>query len=394
MDRALSGEMDAPDQATLARHLAYCPDCETEFEAARVLAMSVAPGAQDDELNHVAIENALARLQGREGVGERLRRWFGMQRLLRPAAALAVLGAVAVAAIGIVAHQPRQPASPSIATPASPAVPRALVLDDGSEVAPVEGTAVQIEEQTPARTIVRLRSGAAQFRIRHDSRRIFRVDAGPVQIEDLGTVFSVDHSAGGSVHVVVSEGRVAVLSSASGLRVELRAGEDRRFPGTSQASPASDAVAFRHESPRPAEQATAVAGPRGKGRLRSGEDPADLLLAADIARRSSRPQAAVAPLRRLVEHYPKDPRAPSAAFTLGWVLLMDLGRAREAATAFAEAERIAPRGTLAEDAAARVAEAWQKAGDLGRAAQAARHYERAYPSGRYVALMRGLVGEH
>jgi transmembrane sensor len=102
----------------------------------------------------------------------------------------------------------------------------------------------------------------------------------------------------------------------------------------------------------------------------------------------------VVPLRRLLERYPKDPRAPSAAFTLGWVLLTDLGRPREAAEAFAEAERIAPRGALAEDAAARVAEAWQKAGDLRRAAGAARHYEQMYPNGRYMPLMRGLVGEN
>jgi TolA-binding protein len=102
----------------------------------------------------------------------------------------------------------------------------------------------------------------------------------------------------------------------------------------------------------------------------------------------------VEPLRRLIERYPRDPRAPSAAFTLGWVLLTDLARPREAAVAFAETERSAPRGTLAEDAAARVAEAWQKAGDSRRAAEAARHYEHMYPSGRYVTLMRGLVGEH
>jgi TolA-binding protein len=101
----------------------------------------------------------------------------------------------------------------------------------------------------------------------------------------------------------------------------------------------------------------------------------------------------VAPLRRLIERYPKDLRAPSAAFTLGWVLLTDLGRAREAAAAFAEAERSAPHGLLAEDAAARVAEAWQKAGDSRRATQAARHYEQMYPSGRYINLMRGLIGE-
>jgi len=75
------------------------------------------------------------------------------------------------------------------------------------------------------------------------------------------------------------------------------------------------------------------------------------------------------------------------------VLLTDLNRPREAAAAFAVAERIAPRGALAEDAAARVAEAWHNAGEAGRASEAARHYERMYPTGRYIALMRGLIGK-
>jgi len=123
------------------------------------------------------------------------------------------------------------------------------------------------------------------------------------------------------------------------------------------------------------------------------EGPTDLLAAADVARRSRQPRAAVPPLRRLLDNFPKDPRAPSAAFTLGWIYLTDLNRPREAAVAFAEAERIAPRGALAEDAAARVAEAWQNAGDSRRAAEAARHYSHVYPTGRYIALMRGLIGD-
>ena len=126
---------------------------------------------------------------------------------------------------------------------------------------------------------------------------------------------------------------------------------------------------------------------------RPADDAAALLLAADLARRSRDPRAAIGPLHRLVERHPRDPRAPSAAFTLGWVLLTDLNRPREAAGAFAEAERIAPRGALAEDAAARVAEAWQKAGEPRRAADAARRYVQVYPAGRYITLMRGLIGE-
>ena len=388
IDQALRGGLDKQDQAILELHLAACPDCATELETGRVFAASVASGKNDDALDRAVIENVLVRVQQPEGLGERLRWWAGVRRVLRPVAALAVLGAAAGFALGLAARHVRQTVPVSVA---SSAPARTFILDDGSEVVQIEGATVQLAEQTPGRTTVRLRSGAAQFRIRHNTRRVFRVDAGPIQIEDLGTAFRVDHQTGGRVHVAVFEGRVAVLSVASGVRVELRAGDDRIFPITPEASEAPRAA---DEPPKAREQATAAGASHGQARSRSGEDPAALLLvAADHARRSHQPQAAVASLRRLIERYPKDPRAPSAAFTLGWVLLTDLASAHEAAVAFAEAERSAPRGPLAEDAAARVAEAWQKAGDSRRAAEAARHYEQMYPSGRYVTLMRGLVGE-
>jgi transmembrane sensor len=265
-------------------------------------------------------------------------------------------------------------------------------LNDGSEITPTTAaTAIQVDEQSPTRTTVRLRSGSAQFRIRHDSRRLFRVDAGAMEIEDLGTVFRVAHEDSGKIAVAVTEGRVAVLYPASSFRTELGAGESRTFdpPPVSEEALATP----KQVPPVSTPPSASAAGPPGTPRARSIEEPAALLLAADFARRSGKPQAAVAPLRRLVDKYPRDPRAPSAAFTLGWVLLTDLGRPREAAAAFAEAERHAPRGMLAEDAAARVAEAWQRAGDSHRAAQAARHYEQLYPTGRHLPLMHALVGE-
>jgi transmembrane sensor len=312
------------------------------------------------------------------------------RRRLRPVIGFVALGAAAAAAVALaVFHAPR-PGTTTAETAAAPLRP--LVLADGSEVAPDDAaTTIQIGEQTATRTVVRLPAGAARFRVRHDTRRLFRVDAGPIQIDDIGTVFRVAHEARGRVRVVVSEGRVAVLSSVGGARVELGAGEERVFP--TAADPAT--VEGPTEAPEPAPAAVPAPGApaRGQPRAHLADDPAALLAAADVARRSHRPGAAVAPLRRLIDRYPKDPRAPSAAFTLGWVLLTDLNRPREAAAAFVVAERIAPRGALAEDAAARVAEAWQKAGESRRAAEAARRYEQVYPTGRYIALMRGLIGK-
>lgn len=388
LDGAIRGELGASERAALERHLADCSMCAVELEGARILQASVAPGRQDEALYRRAIEGAMARLQKREALGERLRRWIAGHRALRPSTGLAALGVAASVAVGFVVFHTYQVPPSAVPVTAS----RSLVLDDGSEITPATATtAIHVAEQTPTRTTVHLRSGSAQFRVRHDSRRLFRVDTGAVEIEDLGTVFHVTHEAAGKISVAVSEGRVAVLIPASQVRTELGAGESRTFEP--RPVPA-DGPRSAMEARKPSAPSSAIAAsPLGTPRARSMEEPASLLLAADLARRSHHPEAAVAPLRRLIEKYPKDPRAPSAAFTLGWVLLTDLGRPREAAAAFAEAERNAPRGMLAEDAASRVAEAWQRAGDSRRAAEAARRYERLYPTGRHLPLMHALVGE-
>ena len=144
---------------------------------------------------------------------------------------------------------------------------------------------------------------------------------------------------------------------------------------------AVDPQAQGQEAPAARLSRTVPIPPRAQARGRGTNDPGELLAASDDARRAGQPRAAVTSLRRLIERYPGDPRAPSAAFTLGWVLLTDLDRPREAAQA------------LAEDAAARVVESWQKANEPRRAAEAARRYLRVYGAGRYTGLMRGLVGE-
>lgn len=394
LDRAIRGELGSGERMALERHAAECSMCAFELEASRVFREAVAPGKQDEALYRAAVDGAMARLQGPQTLGRRLHQWLGAFRGLRPFG-FATLGLATAVALGLVLFHPHQPA-PSLADL------RPLILNDGSEITPATATtAVQVEEQSPTRTAVRLRSGSAEFRVPHDAHRRFYVNAGAVEIEDLGTVFRVTHKAGGKVQVAVSEGRVAVRHLATASRVELGAGESRSFepqPAPLQASDpqpvAAQAQEAQKEPPKPPEPPSlAGASPSSTSRVRGSEDPAALLQAADLARRTHNPQAAVASLRRLVDKYPKDPRAPSAAFTLGWVLLTDLGRPREAAVAFEEAERRASRGILAEDATARVAEAWQRAGDLHRAAEAARRYQRLYPTGRHLSLMRALAGE-
>jgi transmembrane sensor len=92
------------------------------------------------------------------------------------------------------------------------------------------------------------------------------------------------------------------------------------------------------------------------------------------------------------DRHASDRRAPVAAFTLGRVLLDQLGRAAEAAAAFQSARRLWPGGPLAEDALAREADAWDRAGRPERARALATEYLRAYPQGRHAAAMRKRLG--
>ena len=89
-----------------------------------------------------------------------------------------------------------------------------------------------------------------------------------------------------------------------------------------------------------------------------------------------------------MEAHSDDPRAALAAFTLGRVLLDELGRPREAQDAFSRARSLAPAAPLAEDALAREVEAASRAGDVARARALAVEYEVAYPAGTRLRAVR------
>jgi transmembrane sensor len=119
-------------------------------------------------------------------------------------------------------------------------------------------------------------------------------------------------------------------------------------------------------------------------------DVGDLMLAADAARLSGHPNEAVTYLRRVVDEHTSDSRAPLAAFTIGRVLLRS--RPAEAADAFAEAARLDPASSLAQDALAREVEAWHRAGRQERARALAEEYLARFPSGVRVDAVRRFGG--
>jgi transmembrane sensor len=229
-----------------------------------------------------------------------------------------------------------------------------------------------------------LHAGAARFVVPHDAEHPFVVSAGDVTIEDLGTTFTVRYLGAHRLSIAVEEGRVRVR--APDTDTEVSAGASMELPLSPAAEeprrrqrPALAASSWRPLAERgqydEARKALRRAGP---GAVR--DDTADLLLAADAARLSGHPAEAVPYLERVLRGKSHDPRAGLAAFTLGRVLLDELGRPREAIDAFALAR--ASGGPLAEDALAREVEAASRAGDVAQTRELALLYQKLYPNGR------------
>jgi transmembrane sensor len=311
------------------------------------------------------------------------------------AGSLAALAACLVTAL-VVARSTPVPIARTTTAEGAPS--SAVVVAIASATPLVDGTDLSPTPEGNGRSFV-LRAGKARFVVPHDPSRPFRVQAGDVVVEDLGTEFTVAMAADGTVTVEVEEGRVRVRQGAAVLDVS--AGERREIAPEAVSEGSS---AGGRDVPAPA----APALPRWRALAESGryddayqalrsagpgaprDDATELLVAADAARLGGHPAEAVPYLQRVVRGHARDPRAPLAAFTLGRVLLDDLGRPAEAADAFERARGAG--GVLAEDALAREVEACSRAGDAARARALALEYARAYPAGRRARVVAKFGG--
>ncbi len=314
-------------------------------------------------------------------------------------------------------------------------------LGDGSVASVLDPQSrLELLSTQPDKVVIRLR-GAASFQVAKNPGRLYRVETERVAVEVLGTRFIVKEQPDHRVHVAVSEGRVRVLWGRD--QAELAAGSSGDFPRastmpavaslpgrpeSSQESPPIATEEVAPPSPRPApllplrtgrSPSAAKAVPpqtgstvetwqsmaeQGKFELayqqilstgamgdflrRGALEPSELLLVADVARFSGHPQDAVPPLRQLLHDSPTDPRTPLASFTLGRILLDDLGQPREAAQSFRQVAELEPEGPLSQDALAREVEAWSRAGEQSTAHSRAEEYVRRYPTGRRLRSVR------
>ena len=292
---------------------------------------------------------------------------------------------------------------------------RRIQLSDGSQIALLSAESrVIVRKDGRARAELELVRGRARFDVVPRPTRVFRVHSAGVNVQVLGTVFEVERTARQTL-VSVTRGRVAV--SWRGGRRELGASEAGAFPPAppsaadvahadrSADSPSARALQAASPAVESGEPASAAGWrePAARGEYarayallqQPGPAPltvAELLLAADAARLSGHPDAALPYLQRVIDDHPQDSRASLAAFTLGGVLMQQLARPREAEAAYAKARALAVHSSLAQDALARQVEAAHLAGDAAYARKLADEYIERYPDGRRVHAVRRFGG--
>jgi transmembrane sensor len=294
-----------------------------------------------------------------------------------------------------------------------------LQTQDGSLATRLSAeTELRLEHDARDEVALALVRGKGHFKVTPNKHRRYRVRAGEVEVQVLGTAFEVER-LGARSRVRVEHGVVRV-SWPGGERV-LHAGEQGVFPqqplaaatsvqieqqpsaapapeqlGAAEADDAALALEPAHKAPaRERWRVLARAGKHEEAFGSLGHQPVDdlagLLLAADAARLSGHPRAAARYLERLIDRYPESAPAHLAAFTLGRLALYELKRPALAARSFARAYTLNAAGPLAEDALAREAEAYHRAGDAERAKNAAERYLERYPNGARKAEVARYV---
>lgn len=136
--------------------------------------------------------------------------------------ALILTGALAATLVGVVLWNRLVPATRTVVTTTGQR--DSVAYPDGSRILLGPGSRLVIDAPDDGRpSRVRL-EGEAYFDIPHDPDRPFRVEAGSLQISDLGTRFNVRHHVTGATEVEVGEGSVGLARKGSA-PVVLQAGD-------------------------------------------------------------------------------------------------------------------------------------------------------------------------
>lgn len=371
----------------------------------------------DDEIENLEKQLESARAHIRTPISDARVRWLqgriesrlARRKWARPALGLAAVTCASLLVWFLWSPEPQPPvADARDNTPSSSesSRQRTIAFVDGSAISLDDESVVTTLTVTEALIEVELEQGRANFQVTPNPQRTFIVHAGSARVSVLGTTFTMTF-AEDSLTVEVEEGTVRVESRESdetlttNQRTQVSAaaaaegGETHRLGDPEQeivippevpAAEVANAEEPSAEEPSAEEPSAEEPPPSHEASLE------DLLAAADSARLSGDAQRAARILRRGLRRYPSDPSASLASFTLGRLLLGQLGQPSAAARAFAEARRLAPTGALFEDCMAREVEALSRAGEDARARALAEQYVVRFPNGRRTNLVRRYGG--
>lgn len=265
-------------------------------------------------------------------------------------------------------------------------LPSALALSDGSRIELGPNSELQVLDNDGALFTTALRRGRGSFEVKPGGPRRWRIEAGKVQIEVVGTRFEVERS-GRTTFVRVQHGTVLVRGESVPDGVQkLGAGEQIEVNSRAVAANAPSAPA---EVPLPNPSASAAAAPA----FAAVEPPAsnakrESLALADDQRRRGDIRGAIQTLRAVVSGPSSASERSIAAFTLGKLQLDAASSPAEAARAFRTCLKLSPPASVAEDALARLVEAEARIGNTASARGLALEYGRRYPSGRRLTDVR------
>jgi hypothetical protein len=307
--------------------------------------------------------------------------------------------------------------------------PLPLRFSDGSVLVFQPGARAHVAQLHDDGAELLLDGGHLVADVRHTGQARWSVTAGPFKVRVTGTRFGVDWSpANGKLAIEMFEGSVIVEGPSLGQGLALRGGESldvgifspavvtRTRPGPATPAPAEPAPTAEASLPAPSEapiavtprppvswselaangryaEALAAAEREGFPRLCRQLDAGGLLALGDAARYASSPARARQAFEALVRRFSRDQRSQDALFALGR-LEFEAGAPRTAARWFERYLKAADNPPLGEEAAGRVVEIYDHAGDSEAAVRAARSYLERHPDGLRASLARKVLAMH
>ena len=213
--RYLAGESSPEEVARIQRLLAEEPERAAAMNALASMMRSLEPPPPPNLDVDAAWLRTRARMREMDVVPLPL-----AQQALRPAGPgqprrwrgpMLLTGALAAALAGLLLWSRLAPSGPRetsrvIATPIGGR--DSITFPDGSRILVAPGSRLVLSHLPGERPSTATLEGEAFFDIPHDAARPFRVEAGSVEISDLGTRFSVRHRESAATEVEVMQGSV------------------------------------------------------------------------------------------------------------------------------------------------------------------------------------------